>query len=174
MRKLHEHGVRVIVFPATASASEILDARPDGLLITNGPGDPRTTTYAVETLRELIGKLPLMGICLGHQLLALAAGAQIYKLKFGHHGANHPVLQTETGQIEITSQNHNYAVDAESAEAVGFRITHKSLFDGTVQGMVHPELSLFSVQYHPEASPGPHDSNYLWGTFLDHLGGKVR
>jgi carbamoyl-phosphate synthase small subunit len=174
LRRLHAHGVRLVVFPATASAEEILAAQPDGLMITNGPGDPRSTTYAVDTIRELLGQLPMMGICLGHQLLALAVGAKTYKLKFGHHGANHPVLHETTGRIEITSQNHNYAVDAESATSLGFQITHRSLFDGTVQGMIHPQLSLFSVQYHPEACPGPHDSSYLWEAFLDHLGGKVR
>jgi carbamoyl-phosphate synthase small subunit len=174
LRRLRDHGARVVVFPATAPSEEITSANPDGLMITNGPGDPETTRYAIETLQGLLGKLPMMGICLGHQLLALAAGAKTYKLKFGHHGANHPVLHIESGRIEITCQNHNYAVDEASAEALGFKVTHRSLFDGTVQGMVHPELGLFSVQYHPEACPGPHDSSYLWEMFLDHLGGKVR
>jgi carbamoyl-phosphate synthase small subunit len=174
LRKLSAHGARVIVFPATAKAEEILDAHPDGLFVTNGPGDPRAAGYAVDTVRSLVGKLPIQGICLGHQLLALACGAETFKLKFGHHGANHPVRHEVSGRIEITSQNHNYAVDPESAQAVGFEITHRSLFDGTVEGMMHRDLALYCVQYHPEAAPGPHDSGYLWEEFLDHLGGKVR
>jgi carbamoyl-phosphate synthase small subunit len=174
LRKLAAHGARVIVFPATAKAADILDVQPDGLFLTNGPGDPRQAAYAVDTVRSLLGKLPIQGICLGHQLLALAAGAETFKLKFGHHGVNHPVRHERSGRIEITSQNHNYAVDPESALAAGFEITHRSLFDGTVEGMIHPDLALYCVQYHPEAAPGPHDSGYLWEEFLDHLGGKVR
>ncbi|NNE44325.1 MAG: carbamoyl phosphate synthase small subunit, partial [Gemmatimonadetes bacterium] len=174
LRQLHANGSRLIVFPATASPEEILAAHPDGLFVSNGPGDPRTSSYAVETIRTLLGKLPIQGICLGHQLIALAAGAETVKLKFGHHGANHPVLHERTGKIEITSQNHNYAVTPESAEAAGFRVTHRSLFDGTVEGMMHPDLALYCVQYHPEAAPGPHDAGYLWDEFLDHLAGKVR
>jgi carbamoyl-phosphate synthase small subunit len=174
LRELRAHGARVIVFPADAPGAEILNERPDGVFLTNGPGDPRTSTYAVDTVRALLGQVPILGICLGHQLLALAAGADTYKLKFGHHGANHPVLHERTGRIEITSQNHNYAVDPASAEKAGFQVTHRSLFDGTVEGMRHPDLALYCVQYHPEAAPGPHDSGYLWAEFLDHLGGKVR
>ena len=174
LRGLADQGARVLVFPATASPEEILEARPHGLFLTNGPGDPRSAGPVLDTVRSLVGKLPVQGICLGHQVLALACGGGTYKLKFGHHGANHPVLHERTGKIEITSQNHNYAVDAASAEKAGFRVTHKSLFDGTVEGMRHPDLSLYCVQYHPEAAPGPHDSGYLWAEFLDHLGGKVR
>jgi carbamoyl-phosphate synthase small subunit len=174
LRSLHDRGARVVVFPATAPAREILDAAPDGLLVSNGPGDPRQAAYAIATLRELLGRLPIQGICLGHQILALAAGAGTFKLKYGHHGGNHPVLHGPSGRIEITSQNHNYAVDPDQAAAAGFEITHTSLFDGTVEGMVHRELGLLSVQYHPEAAPGPHDAAALWGTFLDHLGGKAR
>jgi carbamoyl-phosphate synthase small subunit len=174
LRRLSAHGARVIVFPATARPEEILDVQPDGLFLTNGPGDPRAAGYAVQTVRSLVGKLPIQGICLGHQLLALACGAHTFKLKFGHHGANHPVRHEASGRIEITSQNHNYAVDPESAQAAGFEITHRSLFDGTVEGMMHRDLALYCVQYHPEAAPGPHDSGYLWEEFLDHLGGKVR
>jgi carbamoyl-phosphate synthase small subunit len=173
LRRFREHGVRTVVFPATATPDELLATGADGIFLSNGPGDPETTEYVIETLRALLGRLPMLGICLGHQLLALAAGAKTYKLKFGHHGANHPVLHGETGQIEITSQNHNYAVDEESAKAAGFQVTHRSLFDGTVQGLWHPELGLYSVQYHPEAAPGPHDAGYLWERFLDHLGGRV-
>ena len=174
LRQLLARGARVIVFPATTPADELLDERPDGVFVTNGPGDPRQASYVVETVKSLLGRLPVQGICLGHQILALAAGASTYKLKFGHHGGNHPVLHEETGKIEITSQNHNYAVDAASAGEAGFVITHRNLFDGTVEGMEHPELGLFSVQYHPEAAPGPHDSVYLWDLYLDHLGGRVR
>ncbi|GJM44498.1 MAG: carbamoyl-phosphate synthase small chain [Gemmatimonadota bacterium] len=173
LRSFRGHGARVLVFPADAGAEALREAAPDGLLLTNGPGDPTTTAYVVDTIRELLGQLPMLGICLGHQLLALALGATTYKLPFGHHGANHPVQNLATGRIEITSQNHNYAVDAESAEAAGFEITHRSLFDGTVQGMRHRKLGLYSVQYHPEAAPGPHDSAYLWDEFLDLVGGRI-
>jgi carbamoyl-phosphate synthase small subunit len=170
LRRLAERGVRSLVFPAHAGAEEILRSGAQGLLVSNGPGDPRTTTYAVDTIRALLGRMPILGICLGHQLLALALGAGTYKLKFGHHGANHPVQNLATGRIEITSQNHNYAVDEAGARAAGFEITHRSLFDGTVQGMRHRALGLYSVQYHPEAAPGPHDASYLWEEFLDALG----
>lgn len=173
LRRLGERGVRPVVFPADTPADEILHAGVQGLLVSNGPGDPRTTDYVVQTLKALAGKLPILGICLGHQLLALAAGASTYKLKFGHHGANHPVQNLASGRIEITSQNHNYAVDEASALAAGFEITHKSLFDGTVQGMRHRALKLYSVQYHPEAAPGPHDAAYLWNEFLDAAGGAA-
>lgn len=169
LRQLHASGARLVVFPATATADEILELSPDGLFLTNGPGDPRTTSYAVATVRELLGRLPMRGICLGHQLLALAVGADTHKLKFGHHGVNHPVQNLATGTIEITSQNHNYAVDEDTAKRHGFEITHRNLFDGTVEGMRHDDLDLFSVQYHPEAAPGPHDSAYLWDEFLEPL-----
>ena len=125
-------------------------------------------------MKSLIGKLPIQGICLGHQLIALAAGAETFKLKFGHHGTNHPVLHESTGRIEITSQNHNSAVDEHSAAERGFEITHRNLFDDTIEGLIHPDLALYCVQYHPESAPGPHDSGYLWEDFLDHLAGRVR
>jgi len=173
LQSLAARGARVVVFPAAASAEEILEIRPDGLFLTNGPGDPRSAGPVLETLRALVGKLPIQGICLGHQLLALACGGDTFKLKFGHHGANHPVLHEPTGRIEITSQNHNFAVDEESVVARGFEITHRSLFDGTVEGMAHPDLGVWSVQYHPEAAPGPHDAAGLFETFLENVGGRA-
>jgi carbamoyl-phosphate synthase small subunit len=174
LRSLAATGARVIVLPAKTTADEVLDLDPDGVFLSNGPGDPRMATYAIETIRGLMGKRPLFGICLGHQLTALASGAETFKLKFGHHGGNHPVLHEATGKIEITTQNHNYAVEPESARRAGYEITHWNLYDGTVEGMRHRELPLFSVQYHPEAAPGPHDSQYLWGEFLALLGVRDR
>jgi carbamoyl-phosphate synthase small subunit len=170
LRSLAATGARVVVFPAKTTAAEVIDLSPDGVFLSNGPGDPRMAPYAIETIRGLVGKLPIFGICLGHQLTALACGAETFKLKFGHHGGNHPVLHDETGRIEITTQNHNYAVEPESARRAGFAITHRNLYDGTVEGMRHRDIPLFSVQYHPEAAPGPHDSRYLWGEFLALLG----
>lgn len=169
LRHLADEGATVVVLPATTSADEIREIAPDALFLSNGPGDPRTAAYVVETVRSLLGKLPMFGICLGHQVLALAAGAETYKLKFGHHGANHPVLDHETDRVEITCQNHNYAVDRESALSAGFRVSHLNLYDGTVEGIVHDDLAIAAVQYHPEASPGPHDASYLWKRFLDPL-----
>jgi carbamoyl-phosphate synthase small subunit len=166
LRSLAATGARVIVLPAKTTAAEVLELNADGVFLSNGPGDPRMAGYAIETIRGLTGKCPIFGICLGHQLMALASGAETYKLKFGHHGGNHPVLHEATGKIEITTQNHNYAVEPESAARAGFEITHRNLYDGTVEGMRHRELPLFSVQYHPEAAPGPHDSHYLWAEFL--------
>jgi carbamoyl-phosphate synthase small subunit len=165
LRSLASLGCEVIVLPARAKAEEVLSFKPHGVLLSNGPGDPQAVTYAIETASKLIGKLPIMGICLGHQILALALGANTFKLKFGHRGANHPVLNTRTGRVEITSQNHGFAVEEKSLDKSQVDVTHINLNDGTIEGIEHKELPLFSVQYHPEASPGPHDSQYLFQKF---------
>ena len=166
-RLLTSFGMDVVIFPASTSAEEIEAMNPDGVFLSNGPGDPGTVPYAAETVRRLAGKFPIFGICLGHQIIGLAMGAKTYKLKFGHHGSNHPVRDESTRRIEITAQNHNFAVEPESAKQAGFEITHWNLNDGTVEGMRHGDLPVFSVQYHPEASPGPHDSLYLFRNFLE-------
>jgi carbamoyl-phosphate synthase small subunit len=153
--------------PATANAEEILAAKPEGVFVSNGPGDPAAVTYTIETLRQLIGRVPIFGICLGHQLLTWALGGRTYKLKFGHRGVNQPVRNEATGKVEITSQNHGFAADAESLRKTGAVITHVNLNDQTVEGFTHPDKALFSVQYHPEASPGPHDATYLFDCFRD-------
>ncbi len=167
LRQLVALGCRVSVLPAFAPAEEALALRPDGLFLANGPGDPEGVPYLAEAVRRLVGRLPVFGICLGHQILALALGARTYKLSFGHHGANHPVKDLATGRVEITSQNHGFAVDPDSARAVELEITHVNLNDGTCEGMRHGSLPVFSVQYHPEASPGPHDAHYLFRRFVD-------
>jgi len=164
LRLLVDSGAKVRVFPAFTSAEEILGYDPDGVFISNGPGDPEAVPYVIESVRNLIGKKPIFGICLGHQLLGLALGGRTFKLRFGHHGANHPVRRLETGHVEITSQNHNFAVDPASVESECI-ITHINLNDQTVEGMAHKKYPVFSIQYHPEASPGPHDSQYLFGQF---------
>jgi carbamoyl-phosphate synthase small subunit len=151
--------------PGTATAEEVLAKNPDGVFLSNGPGDPEPLLYAINTIRGLLGKKPIFGICLGHQLLGLACGAKTFKLKFGHRGANHPVQNLDTGAVEITSQNHGFAV-AEDTMPSFLRITHRSLNDGTVEGLAHREVAAYSVQYHPEASAGPHDSHYLFQRFL--------
>ncbi len=163
-RCLVQAGCKVTVMPGTASADEVLAHKPDGIFLSNGPGDPAAVGYAIETVRELIGKKPIFGICLGHQLLGLALGGKTYKLKFGHRGANQPVLHVQTGQVEITTQNHGFAVDIASLSK-DVELTHINLNDRTVEGMRHTKLPLFSVQYHPEASAGPHDSSYLFEEF---------
>jgi len=167
LRHLVERGCDLTVVPARATAAEILAAKPDGVFISNGPGDPEPVRYTIETLKGLLGKVPMFGICLGHQLLALSMGASSYKLKFGHRGANQPVRNEATGKVEITSQNHGFAIDAASLAKVGGIVTHVNLNDQTVEGFTHTDLPVFSVQYHPEASPGPHDATYLFDCFAD-------
>ena len=166
LRLLESHGCDVTVFPATVSATEILNINPDGIFLSNGPGDPAAVTYGIKTVKELLGKKPLFGICLGHQILALALGAKTYKLKFGHRGCNHPVKNLKTGGVEITSQNHGFAVDADSLSE-NVEVTHLSLNDQTIEGLKCTNVQAFSVQYHPESSPGPHDSRYLFQDFID-------
>ncbi|MBP1648240.1 MAG: carbamoyl phosphate synthase small subunit [Bacteroidetes bacterium] len=166
LRRLVGYGCAVTVVPATYPAEKILELDPDGIFLSNGPGDPAAVLVAVENIKQLIGKKPIFGICLGHQLIALALGGKTFKLKFGHRGGNHPVKNLLTGQIEITSQNHGFAVDPESLDNARIEITHMNLNDGTNEGFRHRELPLFSVQYHPEASPGPHDSDYLFRDFV--------
>ncbi|HUT01433.1 MAG TPA: glutamine-hydrolyzing carbamoyl-phosphate synthase small subunit [Phycisphaerae bacterium] len=167
LRNLVECGCQVTVVPAAASAEVILARKPEGVFVSNGPGDPEAVTYTIETLGGLVGKVPIFGICLGHQLLCRALGGRTYKLKFGHRGANQPVRNEATGKVEITSQNHGFAADAESLKATGATLTHVNLNDGTVEGFTHTDKALFSVQYHPEASPGPHDATYLFDCFRD-------
>ena len=155
---------KVTVVPAKTTAEEVLAMKPDGVFLSNGPADPAAVTYAIENIRKLLGKVPMMGICLGHQLLSLACGAKTGRLKFGHHGCNHPVKNLATGEVEITSQNHNFAVLPESVPDC-LEVTHVNLNDGTVEGVCHKTLPAFSVQYHPESCPGPHDSSYLFDEF---------
>jgi len=168
LRSMHALGLDLHVVPANAAIGDILALRPDGVHITNGPGDPADATATIQTLKDLIAykQVPLFGICLGHQLMAHAFGAGTYKLKYGHRGANHPVKDLATGRVYITSQNHGYAVDAASAQAAGLQITHKNLNDDTVEGLRHESLPVFTVQYHPEAHPGPEENRYLFDRFL--------
>jgi carbamoyl-phosphate synthase small subunit len=166
LRMLATRGCRITVVPAETPAADVLAMRPDGVFLANGPGDPEPCTYAIEAARELIGRgLPTFGICLGHQIMALACGARTYKMKFGHHGANHPVKDLDSGRVSITSQNHGFAVDPKSLPAT-LRPTHVSLFDGTLQGLAHVDKPAFCFQGHPEASPGPHDIGYLFDRFV--------
>jgi len=166
LRGLRRHGMNITVVPATTPASEVLAMKPDGVFLSNGPADPAAVTYAIENVKQLIGKTPIFGICLGHQLLALASGCQTYKMKFGHHGCNHPVKDLSTNKVEITSQNHNFAVDADSITD-NVEVTHVHLNDQSVAGIKLKNAPAFSVQYHPEACPGPHDPYYLFGRFRD-------
>jgi carbamoyl-phosphate synthase small subunit len=165
LRMLSREGCRVTVVPAQTSAEDVLALSPDGVFLSNGPGDPEPIAYAQENIRRLAGRTPVFGICLGHQLIGLALGGKTFKLRFGHHGGNHPVRNMATGKIEITSQNHNYAVDPDSLNQNEVDLTHVNLNDHTLEGLRHRTMPLFSVQYHPEASPGPHDSNYLFHDF---------
>ncbi len=167
VRMLNAYRCNVTVVPYDTSAEEILALSPDGVLISNGPGDPADVPEVVRTLRELRGKLPLFGICLGHQLIALSFGAKTYKLKFGHRGGNHPVKNLRTGKVEITSQNHSYAVDESSLSGTGLAVSHINLLDGTVEGLRSDRERVFSVQYHPESAPGPQDSMYLFRQFTE-------
>ncbi len=166
LRLLVDHGCEVTVVPARTSAADVLALKPDGVFLSNGPGDPEPIDYAVENIRKMIGRVPIFGICLGHQLCGLALGGKTFKLKFGHHGSNHPVKNLRTEKVEITAQNHGFCVDPDSLPASDVEITHVNLNDHTNEGMRHRSLPLFSVQYHPEASPGPHDARYLFNDFV--------
>lgn len=168
LRSLAGAGFDITVVPADTPAEAVLDMNPDGVLLSNGPGDPEAVTYGIENTKKLLGKKPLFGICLGHQILGLALGGRTYKLKFGHHGGNHPVMYLDSGEVEITAQNHNYCVDVESLKG-RIRLTHRNLYDGTEEGMEHVELPAFSVQYHPEAGPGPNDARHIFNRFREML-----
>ena len=166
LRQLVDHGCDVTVVPARTHAEDVLAMKPDGVFLSNGPGDPEPATFAVENIRKLMGRVPIFGICLGHQLCGLALGGKTFKLKFGHHGSNHPVKNLLSQKVEITAQNHGFCVDPESLPSSEVEITHVNLNDHTNEGMRHRNLPLFSVQYHPEASPGPHDARYLFDQFV--------
>ena len=169
LRILHSHGCTITIVPATSSAEDILSYQPDGVFLSNGPGDPEGVPYAIDTVKELLGQKPIYGICLGHQILGLALGGKTFKLKFGHRGANHPVRDFKTDRISITAQNHGFCVDIDSLDKDLVEITHINLNDGTLEGMFHRRLPLYSVQYHPEASPGPHDAQYLFRGFVEDM-----
>ena len=174
LRLFVDRGCEVTVVPARTSAADVLALKPDGVFLSNGPGDPEPVDYAVENIRKLLGRVPIFGICLGHQLCGLALGGKTFKLKFGHHGSNHPVKNLRTEKVEITAQNHGFCVDPDSLPADDVEITHVNLNDHTNEGMRHRSLPLFSVQYHPEASPGPHDARYLFDDFVTMMDGARR
>ncbi len=166
LRRLVDSGCRVTVAPGHTPAREVMELKPDGVFLSNGPGDPEPLAYAVENVRRLMGRVPVFGICLGHQIIGLALGGKTFKLRFGHHGGNHPVLNLETGKVEITAQNHGFSVDPDTLKTSEVALTHLNLNDQTLEGLRHKSMPLFSVQYHPEASPGPHDSAYLFQRFV--------
>jgi carbamoyl-phosphate synthase small subunit len=166
LRLLTDHGCEVVVVPARTSAEDVLALKPNGVFLSNGPGDPEPIGYAIQNIRKMLGRVPIFGICLGHQLCGLALGGRTFKLKFGHHGSNHPVKNLLTEKVEITAQNHGFCVDPDSLPSSDVEITHVNLNDHTNEGMRHRSLPLFSVQYHPEASPGPHDARYLFDDFM--------
>ncbi len=167
VRSLNRRGCSVTIFPWNSTPEQILAIHPYGLFISNGPGDPEDVPETIETVRRLLGKLPVFGICLGHQIISLACGAKTYKLKFGHRGGNHPVIDLRTGKIEMTSQNHSYTVDEESLSGTPLAVTHRNLLDGTVEGVSCEAMRVFSVQYHPESAPGPQDSTHLFDRFVE-------
>jgi len=171
LRNFTRCGAKVTVVPSTTPAQDIIGMKPDGVFLSNGPGDPAALEYAIKNVRDLIGRKPVFGICLGHQIMGHALGGRTFKLKFGHHGGNHPVLNVERKQVEITAQNHGFAVDPDSLNLNDVRITHVNLNDNTVEGFEHRSVPAFSVQYHPEASPGPHDSYYLFKKFFEMMKG---
>jgi carbamoyl-phosphate synthase small subunit len=174
LRQLVDHGCDVTVVPAATRAEDVLAMKPDGVFLSNGPGDPEPVTFAVENIRKLMGRMPIFGICLGHQLCGLALGGKTFKLKFGHHGSNHPVKNLLNEKVEITAQNHGFCVDPDSLPSSEVEITHVNLNDHTNEGMRHRNLPMFSVQYHPEASPGPHDARYLFEEFMTMMEASVR
>jgi carbamoyl-phosphate synthase small subunit len=167
LRLLEEAGCKVVVMPATATFEEIMAQEPDGIFLSNGPGDPDALPYVYPAIRDMLDKKPVFGICLGHQVLGIALGGKTFKLKFGHRGGNQPVKYAENGRVEISAQNHGFAVDLDSLDSSKIEVTHMNLNDRTVEGLQHKELPVFSVQYHPEASPGPHDSRYLFEKFVN-------
>lgn len=174
LRELNKRNCDVVVVPYNTTAEEIMALYPDGIMLSNGPGDPKDVPEAITMLKEIVGKIPVFGICLGHQLFALASGGDTFKLKFGHRGANHPVKDLKTGRTELTSQNHGYTVDPESLVKTRLEVTHIALNDGTVEGLKHLDLPAFTVQYHPEASPGPEDSNHLFDEFIELMNTHVK